>query len=94
MSGSVLIFYLLLIAGLAFRLVSRQRRKTWESRNAASVEDAIARIKQYYPEAVPGPWQPDAGGWLPADEAMSIWENQQARERGSPPIATIRRYTP
>jgi hypothetical protein len=94
MSGSVLAFYLLLIVVLAVRLASSHRRKTWEAQDAASVEEAIAKIKELYPEAVTGSWEPDGSGWLPADECMSVWENQAARERNLPPVASIRRYTP
>ena len=94
MSGSVLAFYLFLIVVLAVRLASSHRRKTRQTQDAASVEEAIARIKELYPEAVNGPWQPDSSGWLPADECMEVWENQEAQDRNLPPVANIRKYTP
>jgi hypothetical protein len=94
MSGSVFAFYVLLIALFAVRLASSQRRKTHQTHNAASVEEAIARIKEFYPDAVNGLWQPDCSGWLPADEFMDVWENQEAQERNLPPVASIKRYTP
>jgi hypothetical protein len=94
MSGSVLAFYVFLIVLLVVRLASSHRRKSSESYEAETIEDALARIKEHYPDAVSGPWQPDCSGWLPVDEAMSVWENPEAQQRNLPPVASIRRYAP
>jgi hypothetical protein len=60
----------------------------------ASVDEAISIIKNLYPNAVNGPWQTEGKGWLPAGEVMCVWQNQEALDRNSPPVAEIRRYTP
>ena len=94
MSGSVLAFYLVLIVVLVFRLSSDNRRKPLQTLRATSVDQAISKIKELYPDAVYGGWQTESNGWLPAGEVMCIWENQEALDRNSPPVAKINSYTP
>jgi hypothetical protein len=94
MSGTVLAFYLLLIVVLVFQLSSNARRKPLQTLRATSVDEAISKVKELYPNAVYGRWQTDSNGWLPAGEVMCIWENQEALDCNSPPIAKINSYTP
>jgi hypothetical protein len=58
------------------------------------VDEAISKIKELYPNAVCGRWQTERTAWLLASEFMLIWENQEALERKSAPVAKIRSYTP
>ena len=75
-------------------LSSGNRRKPFEIRRAASIDEAISKIKKLYPNAVCGRWQTDRTGWLLASEFMLIWENQEALDRKSPPVAKIVSYVP
>jgi hypothetical protein len=94
MSGSLLGLYLLLLVVLIFRLSSGNGRKPSETLQAASVEEAISKIKELYPNAVCGRWQTDRTAWLFERELMWIWENQEALDRNSPPVAEIISYVP
>jgi hypothetical protein len=94
MSASVIGLSLLLIVVLGFRLCSTDKKKSLETRDVADVDEAISEIKKVYPNAVSGPWQTDREGWLPAGEVMLIWQNQEALDCSSPPVAWIRRYCP
>jgi hypothetical protein len=75
------------------RLSSGNRRVPFETLRAASVDEAISEIKELYPKAVCGRWQTDAG-WLLTTEVMWIWENQEAEDRNSPPVAKMISYVP
>jgi hypothetical protein len=94
MSAFVLGLCLLLIVILGIRLSSTGKEESLETRDVADVDEAISKIKQSYPNAVNGPWQPDREGWLPAGEVMAVWQDQEALDRNSPPVAWIRRYCP
>lgn len=94
MSGSVQALFRRLTVLLGFQSHSYARRETWETRHVATFDEAIRKVRELYPNAVSGPWQRDGTGWLPTAEVMCIWPDQETRDRKSPPIAGIRRYTP
>ena len=94
MSGTMLAVSLLLLAVLMLRLSPGNRRKPLETRRAASIDEAISKIKELYPNAVYGRWQTDRTGWLLASEFMLIWENQEVLDRKSPPVAKTISYIP
>ena len=94
MSGTVLALYLLLLVVLVLRLSSGIRQKSLEKVQATSVDEALSKIKELYPDAVCGRWETDRTGWLLSAEVMCIWENQEALDRKAPPVAKIRSYVP
>jgi hypothetical protein len=83
---------LLLLVVLMLRLSSANRRRPFETLRAASVDEAVSKIKELYPNAVCGRWQ--TTGWLLTSEFTLVWENQEALERKSPPVAKISSYVP
>jgi hypothetical protein len=85
---------LLLLVVLMLRLTSGSRRKPFQTVRAASVNEAIRKIKELYPNAVCGRWQTNRTGWLLTSEFTLIWENQEALDRKSPPVAKIISYVP
>jgi hypothetical protein len=85
---------LFLLVVLMLRLSSANRRRPFETLRAASVDEAISKIKELYPNAVCGRWQTERTGWLLTSEFVLIWENQEALDRKSPPVAKINSYVP
>jgi hypothetical protein len=94
MPGSVLALYLLLLVVLMLQLSSGNSRKPWKGLQATSVDEAIRKIKELYPNAVFGRWEIDRTHWLLAGEVMWVWENQELVDRNSPPVGKIISYIP
>ena len=85
---------LLLLVVLMLWLSAANRRRPFETLRVASVDEAISKIKHVYPNAICGRWQAERTGWLLTSESMLIWENQNAQDRKSPPVAKISSYVP